>query len=70
MAGYTLEQKQAIVKQLSDAYREGEAEILRKLANGSLSEWSYSLEGQAGQRRLLLKGADQSKADEWMEAPQ
>jgi len=38
--------------------------------NGSLSEWSYSLEGQAGQRRLLLKGADQSKADEWMEAPQ
>ena len=41
MAGYTLEQKQAIVKQLSDAYREGEAEILRKLANGSLSEWSH-----------------------------
>jgi hypothetical protein len=35
--------------------------------DGSLSEWSYSVSGAAGSRKLLLRGADQPKADEWME---
>jgi hypothetical protein len=35
--------------------------------NGSLSEWTYNVSGQPGGRRLLLKGGDQAKPDEWME---
>ena len=40
MAGYTLQQKQAIAAQLTRAYHEGETRILEKLAQGNLSEWS------------------------------
>ena len=35
--------------------------------NGSLSEWAYTVSGQSGARKLLLKGDHQPKPDEWME---
>lgn len=35
--------------------------------NGSLSEWDYNVSGQPAGRRLLLKGSNQQKPDEWME---
>ncbi|MBM3880933.1 MAG: hypothetical protein FJ387_14640 [Verrucomicrobia bacterium] len=38
--------------------------------NGSLSEWAYSVSGQPGGPRLLLKGHNQAKPDEWMEQPE
>ncbi|HOW64481.1 MAG TPA: hypothetical protein P5186_17460 [Candidatus Paceibacterota bacterium] len=38
--------------------------------NGSLSEWEYTVSGQTGSRRLLLKNSNQQTADEWMEQPQ
>ena len=37
---YTEAQKKQIAEQLAEVYRRGEAEILRKLAAGNLSEWS------------------------------
>jgi hypothetical protein len=38
--------------------------------NGSLSEWAYSISGQTGGRKLLLKGNHQLEPDEWMEQSQ
>ncbi|HEY5912893.1 MAG TPA: hypothetical protein VJA21_20060 [Verrucomicrobiae bacterium] len=35
--------------------------------NGSLSEWNYSVAGEPGARRLMLKGGGQQQADEWLE---
>lgn len=45
----------------------GNATLYVTWQNGSLSEWTYNLSGHPGGRRLLLKGGNQQKPDEWME---
>lgn len=48
----------------------GEGKLYVMWQNGSLSEWSYSVSGETGHRRLLLKGSDQQNPDEWLEETQ
>jgi hypothetical protein len=45
----------------------GDGKLYILWQNGSTSDWNYQLSGAAGNRRLMLKGADQAKPDEWVE---
>jgi len=66
--GYTEKQKLEIAEQLAQAYRQGEAEILRKLAQGNLSEWSTAFaNNQLAQIRGVLSQLDAATA-KWAQA--
>jgi hypothetical protein len=48
----------------------GNGKLYAMWRDGSLSEWSYTITGQTGGRRLMLKSGGQQQPDEWMEQTQ